>query len=178
MKRTPVSFQGRPFAFALVVAFVGLFAAFGAHWSWQVAHLIWDAIRIKSWVAVPATIQHVELRVVGRSRKRYDRVFANYTYEFAGARYQGSRISVPDGGSYMDNFHRPVYRELEKFRREGTRVRCYVNPNRPQESVLYPDLRWSAFVGMSIPAVAFTSIGLMALVSVWRARPWAKAAPT
>jgi hypothetical protein len=167
---------------ALLMAVAGTIAA---RMSWQTAA---KSDAMKSWVEVPATIRHVELKVDVRTdhgfhgrdqfrirTKRTNALIAAYEYEFGGLRYTGDRVSVHGNSNSGDNVSRflsDAHWELRQHRDLGMPFRCYVNPQRPGESVLYRELRWQMAAAYTLFATVFGAIGFGILTgvlfSVWR----------
>jgi hypothetical protein len=144
-----------------------------------------DAVR--SWVEVPATIERAELDVeVRRDRSYHGRdlrtrtrttyhLNAAYEYEFEGQRYTGNRVSVhgnDHNSSAGITFLVNAQRELERHRALGKPFRCFVNPRRPIESLLYRDPPWQVAAGYTLFATLFGAIGFGILSGVlattWR----------
>jgi hypothetical protein len=110
-------------------------------------------------------------------------VIAVYDYEFEGRGFTGNRLSVhgnSESGDNMSRFLNNAYWELRRHRDQRELFRCFVNPQRPSESVLYRDLRWGIVATYTLFATLFGAIGFGmltgVLVSTWqRLRP--RAAP-
>jgi hypothetical protein len=167
---------------ALLMAVVGTIAT---RMSWQTAA---KSDAMKSWVEVPATIRHVELKVDVRTdhgyhgrdqfrirTKRTYTLIAAYEYEFGGLRYTGDRVSVHGNSNTGDNVSRflsDAHWELRQHRDLGMPFRCYVNSQRPGESVLYRELRWQMAAAYTLFATVFGAIGFgilaAILASTWR----------
>lgn len=131
---------------AMVCAVVGVVAATKLRQS--MAEI--DAMR--SWVEVPAIIRHADLKITAshdrgpprtdsgpRLRRRFELLTA-YDYVYTGRRYSGNRLSVygnSETGDTMSRFLSNAYLELRRKRSSGEPFRCFVNPNRPSESILF-----------------------------------------
>jgi hypothetical protein len=161
---------------ALLFVAVGVVAA---SMSWHAAA---EADAMRSWVEVPATISRAELetsirhdrgyhgRDLPRTRARTTYLLtAQYEYKFDGQRFTGDRVSVHGnrhsngpGITFLVNSHRELKRHLD-LRQP---FRCFVNPQKPSESVLYRDIRWKMAAGYTLFATLFGSIGFGILTSV------------
>ena len=137
---------------------VGLFA------SWWSASLWAEYASMKHWVEVPAIIKTTELEEhSARKSTRYE-VFATYDYEYAKQRYSGSRVTLLSGLMNQGTFNRDAYKELKDHRVQQAPFRCYVNPNSPQESILYRDLPGFPLVQSTLLATVPGTIGMTLLV--------------
>ena len=137
---------------------VGLFA------SWWSASLWAEYASMKQWVEAPAIIKTTELEEhSARKSTRYE-VFATYDYEHAKQRYSGSRVTLLSGLMNQGTFNRDAYKELKDHRVQQAPFRCYVNPNSPQESILYRELPGFPLVQSTLLATVPGTIGMILLV--------------
>jgi len=69
-------------------------------------------------------------------------VAATYRYEFGEQQYTGHRVDIIGGSSSDHKLHLRRYKELAWHRDENIPFRAYVNPEHPEEAVLYcePDI--------------------------------------
>lgn len=166
---------------AVVCAVVGVVAATKLRQS--MAEI--DAMR--SWVEVPAIIRHADLKITAshdrgpprtdsgsRLRRRFELVTA-YDYVYTGRRHSGNRLSVygnSETGDTMSRFLSNAYLELRRKRISGEPFRCFVNPNRPSESILFRQLRWATSAAYALFATLFGALGFalstLILVVAWR----------
>ncbi len=157
--------------FALPFAAIGI--GVGAWMGWTViAHL-----KMRGWEEVPAKIVRADLKVnKGRKSTTYE-VTAAYVYEYGGRQYTGRRVSLY-GSDNIGSFHQDVYRQLSEYQKSGRPFRCYVDPERPAESVLYRDLQWEMIGFQSIFVLAFggAGFGLLAVGLLGRRKAQIEAA--
>ena len=129
----------------------------------------WNA---QVWEEVPCWIESTELK---RSRSKDSttyQVTANYRYEYGGREYQGEKVTFGGGSDNIGSFHQDAHRELKSYvlkkskRAERDRAndggkpfRCYVNPAKPDQAVLYRILRWPMQAFMAIFALTFPAVG-------------------
>lgn len=152
--------------FGLPFLLAGLFMS-GLYFS---AYLDW--LRAGSWVETPCWIDSAELKVSRDSDSTTYRTLAAYHYEFDGRTYQNDRVGFDKGGDNIGSFQKSVYQELkrhlpskpkgaERDLDKGTAkpFRCYVNPSKPSEAVLYRTLRWEMLSFMAIFALTFPAVG-------------------
>ena len=84
---------------------------------------------------------------------------AEYAYEYGGQKYNGSRVGLFSGSDNIGSFHQDAYRELSKYQKSGKPFRCYVNPDRPDQALLYRDLRWAMVAFQLLFVLVFGGIG-------------------
>ncbi|MGA2795944.1 MAG: DUF3592 domain-containing protein [Thermoguttaceae bacterium] len=137
--------------FALPFAAVGV--GFGAWMGWTViAHL-----KMRGWEEVPAKIVRADLKVNKGKTATYE-VSAQYTYQYGNKKYTGTRVSFY-GSDNIGSFHQDVYRKLSECRKSGKPFHCYVDPQRPDEAILFRDLRWEMLGFQSIFVLIFGGAG-------------------
>ena len=125
--------------------------------------------RMQSWQETPAKIVRAKLEAHSdpEGSTTYEAT-AEYTYQFGDRPYTGSRVSVQGGSDNFGSFQKDVYRQLSKHQRSGDPFRCYVNPAKPSEAVLFRDLRWEMIGVQTLFATAFGSAGFAVLTfGVW-----------
>lgn len=124
----------------------------------------------QKWVEMPAVIQTAKLERHESDDSTTYKAVATYTYELAGRQYTGDRVSLHSGSDNIGDFQRDAYTELKRHLDAGTPFRCYVNPNDPQESVLYRHLRWEMMLVFAVFAAVFGSVGVGMFVGAWAQR--------
>jgi hypothetical protein len=125
----------------------------------------WQA---RSWEETPCWIESAELKHSDES----SRATATYRYEYAGRAYHGDKVSFHGGSDNIGSFQSKAHREISRHapgksakaeRESGTNgrkpFRCYVNPAKPDEAVLYRTLRWEMQAFMAIFALTFPAVG-------------------
>jgi hypothetical protein len=119
---------------------------------------------MKSWVEVPAIIKTTNLENhSSHKHTRYD-VFATYDYEFNKQKYSGDRVTLLKGLMNEGTFNREAHDELKPHRVQQTPFHCYVNPEVPQESILYRNLPGFPLVMSTLLATIPGSIGMALLI--------------
>ena len=111
-----------------------------------------------------AHIVRAELKVVhGRKSSSYQTI-AEYTYEFGGRQYKGSRVGLSGGADNMGSFQQKAYAELSGYRKSGKPFRCFVNPSQPDQALLYRDLRWEMAALQMVFVLVFGGVGFGLLI--------------
>lgn len=135
--------------------------ASGAWFGCQLLGELGDHLRMKEWQEVPCRILGAAL-VVRRDSRRGDSycVQATYGYSFNGRNYTSRRVSIHTEADNLGDFQRDTYAELERCRLAETPFRCYVDPVRPAEAILFPRARWEVLAFRSMIVYIFVGCGL------------------
>lgn len=141
----------------------GLFAAIGAGVGCYLGTLLLAWHSMQGWVEVPARIEKAELVThSGEDGSTYS-LDVRYTYEYEGRSYTGTRAALHGGADNIGSYHQQKYGELEAYRGSEEPFRCYVNPARPSESVLFRDPRWELMIFLGVFVFVFGGAGLAAI---------------
>ena len=147
--------------FALPFAAIGVGAAIWMGWT-VIAHL-----KMRNWEEVPAKIVRADLKVKQGKSSTYEAT-AEYVYRYGKEKYTGRRVSLYGGTDNVGSFQQDIYRQLSEYQKSGRPFRCYVDPLRPADAILYRDLRWEMIGFQSIFAIAFGGAGLALLAGCLR----------
>ncbi len=124
-------------------------------------------MEVLGWEEVPATIHSVELiENVGDDSVTY-RVEAFYEYRYLGETYQSDRVSLTATSDNIGSFHEDVYRELARYRESGDDFRCFVDPDKPSEAILYRNLRWGLLGLELVFALVFGGVGFGLIIGAF-----------
>ena len=128
----------------------------------------WDA---RGWEEVPCWIEMAEMETSSGESTTYEAT-ANYRYEYGGRVFHGDRVSFQGGADNIGDFQQDAHRELSRYAASAVKgaehdpaaegreaFRCYVNPDDPEESVLYRTLRWPMQAFFAIFALTFPAVG-------------------
>ncbi len=148
------------------------FLGAGLFMSWLYFSSYSDWWRARSWEEVPCWIESAKLKSSSDSDSTTYQAQATYRYEFEGREYHGDRVTFHKGSDNVGDFHQKAHRELKQYvvkkaKRAEARgdgkdpkpFRCYVNPDKPGESVLYRDIRWQMLAFLAIFALTFPAVG-------------------
>ena len=163
MKRPQVNKSGPGclILFALPFAGVGLFMAGLVLWN------VGEALAMRSWHAVPATItdlalEHHQDNEGGSTAS----VRAAYTYVWEGQTYHGDRVAIATGSDNIGSYWPELYQRLDQERRrpvgietESGGARCWVNPKAPEQAVLDRSLRWGLLGFKALFGMVFGGFG-------------------
>lgn len=155
------------------IALFGLpFLAAGLFVGWWYFAGLADWWRAQGWQETACRIESAELKASrGKNRSSY-KATATYQYEIGGRVYHGDRVALNSDADNLSDFHQQAHRELARYlepRRGGAarglrqdtgkRFRCYVNPTKPSEAVLYRQFRWQPQAFLAVFALTFPAVG-------------------
>jgi len=156
---------------ALACSAVGVGTACWTAWT------LWRSARARSWIETPARV--LEARLVRGSEETL-RAEATYEYEFGGHRYRSTRVSFYAGSDNIGSFQQDVYEELSRYAppkarngrearsaafgveprtHDGPLFRCYVDPDHPDQAVLYPSPRIEMVLFQTTFVLVFGGLG-------------------
>ena len=150
--------------------FGGAFFTAGMFVTWLYFSGIITWWQVRSWVETPCRIESVKVR----SHDESTETTASYRYVYEGRSYTGDRVSTGRGGDNVGNFQHRAARELKAHvapkattaeAGEALQFRCFVNPARPEQAVLYREFRWGLQAMMAAFPLTFPVVGLGVLVA-------------
>ncbi len=102
----------------------------------------WITIRSYWWVFHPCTIQEAHLEVVEKVWSGLDKKLpqAQYSWEWQGKVYHGDSVTFHSFREQWGWFSNDTVVTLSAVAGQPDGYRCWVNPDRPEEAVLYRDL--------------------------------------
>lgn len=137
-----------------------LLAGLGIAFFWYLPTLgnWWSA---RNWEEVPCWIEHAELKSSRSSKGGTTyRTEARYRYRYAGRTYFSEEVGLMGGSDNIGTFQTQAHAELQAHAARKQPFRCYVNPHKPEQAVLYRDLRWGLLLLTSLFPTLFPLAGL------------------
>jgi hypothetical protein len=113
---------------------------------------------VQSWSEVGAELTHAKLEVTYNDGATY-RATARYRYEFNGQVYTSDQVGFSKGSDNVGSWQQQKGNTLENRYRNGNGITAYVNPNKPSEAYLYPELRWQLLAFKLVFVVVFGGVG-------------------
>ncbi len=151
-----------PFAAVGVGVSAWLFSTVAGHWKMQ------------RWQETPAKIVWAKLESHSDNDGTTYRATAEYAYQFGGRQYTGHQVSISGGSDNIGSYQQNVHRQLSGYRASGRSFRCYVNPERPAEAILFRDLRYEMVAFQALFATSFGAVGFglltFAVLNFFKAR--------
>lgn len=146
-----------PFGLIFLLAGLGVgFFYFGILSRWY---------EVRDWVEVPCFIESTDLERKTSEKSEMHVVRAAYRYEYEGRFYKGEGVALSDQADSFGDYQQRVFSILDEHRREGRPFRCYVNPDAPEEAVIFRQARWPILLFMSIFPLVFPLVGGLVSVS-------------
>ncbi len=140
------------------------FAAGGLFATGMIFHSLNRWVDVQTWQETPAHLLTVE---TNGSDDESLSTEATYEYEWNGQQYRGDQVSIHSGSDNIGSFQIRVANELHDHHKSGKPFRCFVNPDRPSESILYRDLRWELLSGFSVFGTLFATIGFSLIAAAF-----------
>ena len=135
------------------------FAGVGVGMGVWLATMVVGDLRTQHWVEVPATILQAKLETSHGSKLTAYKATARYEYQYQGRRYTSDCVSFSAGSDNIGSFQQDVHRQLSEHQQAGKPFRCYVNPDRPEQAILYRDLRREMIGFQTIFELVFGGVG-------------------
>ena len=151
--RQPASGETFLIPFGLIFLMAGL----GVGWFYYSILSRWYEVR--DWKEVPCFIESTDLERKTSKNSEMHVVRAAYRYEYEGRFYKGDGVSLSDQADSFGDYQQRVFSILDEHRREGRPFRCYVNPDVPEEAVIFREARWTILLFMSVFPLVFPLVG-------------------
>ena len=129
------------------------------------AIFIWGVIasvnvwRAQDWSMVDAEMVNLEQVSSTDDGSTTYGVKGSYRYRFNGNDYQSNQVTFYSGTDNIGDYQQQLYRNLQRASNQQ-RLKAYVNPESPQESVLDRTMRWGMLGFYSIFLLVFGGVGL------------------
>lgn len=140
------------------------FVGFGCFMSFQALSTTVSYFDVQSWVETPAYIEAVNSGGVD----------IRYRYQYSSLEYTSTRLGVNDTKVNGDPGYDGKEKLLKKHAREGTVYRCYVDPDSPENSVVFRHFRWKQFLFMIPFSLVFLGVGLAVMYGALRSSSFKK----
>lgn len=141
------------------------FIAVGLFMLCLLVHLFFNYFCMRFWEKTDARILHVKQIVMQDSDAASYGIDGKYEYTFNGKIYYGSRISLHGDGDNISDYQKEKCRFLADRLKKNMPVDCYVNPRKPEEAILFRELRPQLVILKSGVVLAFTGGGLLMMFS-------------
>jgi len=127
----------------------------------------WSA---RGWEEVPCWIETTDLKTTrGSKGGSTQQVTATYRYEYAGRTYHSDEVSFYGGSDNIGDFQQRAHAQIRAHAGQERAFCCYVNPARPEQAVLFRDLRWGLLLLLSVFPLVFPLVGFGVSIGGWRA---------
>jgi hypothetical protein len=156
--------KGKIFPLLFALPFFGV----GVWMAYSIGSNVFQAANMKRWVPVEATLQRAGYeRHSGDDADTYE-AYAQYTFEFDGRRYTGTRVTISAGADNIGDYQADLGTQLSQAMGRGEAVTVYVNPQNPSASIIDRSIRWGLVGFKSIFLFVFGGVGLGLIIFVLR----------
>ena len=139
------------------------FFAVGVFFSNMTLMMILEYNAMQSWPKADATILSSKIQESGDEGSK--NLTATYEYTFSGTTYRGDRVGLVADADNFSSFHEEKFKLLDAHRSSGETFPCFVNPNKPSESILFPEIRLSILVFELMFSFVFGGAGLLMFIA-------------
>ena len=152
----------------LLLLFALPFFGVGVWMAYSIGSNLFDATKMKQWVAVQASLQRAGYeRHSGDDSDTYE-AYAQYTYEFGGRVYSGTRVAIAGGADNIGDYQTDLGNRLSQAMGRGETVTVYVSPENPSDSIVDRSVRLGLMGFKSIFLFVFGGFGLGLIIFVLR----------
>ncbi|MDZ4406136.1 DUF3592 domain-containing protein [Prosthecobacter sp.] len=129
----------------------------------------WSA---RGWEEVPCWIENAEMKATRGSKGGTTyKTEASYRYQYHGRTYHSEEVSLSGGSDNIGDFQERAHAQIRAFEGKDRPFRCYVNPAKPEQAVLFRELRWGLMLMMSVFPMVFPLAGFAVSIGAgWEAR--------
>ncbi|UTA48107.1 DUF3592 domain-containing protein [Simiduia sp. 21SJ11W-1] len=124
--------------------------------------------QMQSWQPVSAEVLSANTRVSRGDDSTTYEAQARYRYVYQGGQYESARVGIMSGADNIGRWQQARGAELKRALQNKRAITVYVNPNEPQEAVVYRELRWGMLAFKSIFVVVFGGVGIGLIWLAWR----------
>lgn len=142
------------------IVFFGIFAAFAVGFFWfKTLPMLTTWYQAQSWQPVLAIITDADLKVSHGDDSTTYKVTANYHYNYQRKNYTGNKVSLSKGFDNIGSYHQDMRSYLQSLKNKRQPVTVWVNPEKPEESIIDRKMRWGLLLFESVFFVLFGLIG-------------------
>ena len=157
--------KGRIFLILFALPFFGV----GAWMAWSIGSTLYDAAQMKHWVPVQAKLLEAGYHTHSGDDSDTYEAYARYSYTYRGRSWSGDRVTIGSGADNIGDYQQDTGRRLAAALSRGETITVYVDPERPQHSVIDRDIRWGMIGFRAIFVVVFGGAGLGLMIWAIRA---------
>ena len=155
--------KGKIILFLFALPFFGV----GVWMTWSIGSTLADTWQMRDWVPVDAQLTNAGYTTHSGDDSDTYEAYAEYTYDFRGQRYGGSRVAIAGGADNIGDYQQDLGRALAAALSDGAPVTVFVNPDDPAEAIYDRSIRWGLIGFKSIFMLVFGGVGLGLLIYVF-----------
>ena len=157
--------KGRIIGTLFALPFFGV----GVWMLWSVGSSMVEVWDMRSWQPTPAHLTSAGYTTNSGDDSNTYEAYAEYRYQYFGQTFSGDRVGIGSGSDNIGDYQQDTGRRLSNAHSRSEPITIWVNPDRPNESIIDPTLRWGLLGFKSIFIFVFGGVGLGLLIAVWRA---------
>lgn len=115
--------------------------------------------KANSWAAVQARVLEAELEKNYSSDSTTYKATGRFEYEYAGKRYESTRVSFQTGADNIGDYHEKLANRLKAAQNSNRSITVYVDPDAPSEAVFDREVRWGMTAFMGVFGLVFALVG-------------------
>ena len=155
--------KGKLFLFLFALPFFGV----GVWMGYAIGDHLLDARAMSSWQPVDATLSAAGYRTHSGDDSDTYEAYGQYTYSWAGQRYNHDRVAIAEGADNIGDYQRNLGRRLSNAMGRGESITAYVDPKNPSDAVIDRELRWGLLAFKAIFLLVFGGVGLGLMIWVF-----------
>jgi hypothetical protein len=156
--------KGKIFTLLFALPFFGV----GVWMAYSISTNLIDAAKMRQWEPTQASLQRAGYeRHSGDDADTYE-AYAQYTYDFGGQRYTGTRVAIAGGADNIGDYQTDLGNRLSQIMSRGETVTVYVNRDNPMMAIVDRSVRWGLIGFKSIFLFVFGGVGLGLIIFVLR----------
>lgn len=125
-------------------------------------HTWWSA---RGWEQVPCWIESADMSSSHSSKGGTTyKTKARFRYKYDGREHHSEEVGLMGGSDNIGTFQQDAFAQIRPYQGLEKPFRCFVNPDRPQQAVLFRDLRWGLLLLMSLFPMIFPLAGCLVAV--------------
>jgi len=156
--------KGKIFSLLFALPFFGV----GVWMAYSISGNLIDATKMRQWEPTQATLQRAGYESHSGDDAYTYEAYAQYTYDFGGQRYTGTRVAISGGADNIGDYQTDLGNRLSQTMSRGDTVTVYVNPDDPAMAIIDRSVRWGLMGFKSIFLFVFGGVGLGLIIFVLR----------
>lgn len=161
--------MGQKFKALGLMLFGAAFLAVGVFMGRRSVNTLLEAEAMRGWTRAPAAVLACNLESHRGSKGGYTyKTTATYRYAVNGVTNVGRRVSLHSGADNVGSFQQRTYAMLSRCRKNKQTTVCWVNPQRPDDAILFRKPRLELLLMLQLFVLVFGGAGAaIVMAGVW-----------
>lgn len=134
------------------ILYLGLFSGY------EIGKGVFDYIQMRSWSEVQTLILSTHLE-----GNKSQKVITKYHYNWEGNNYTSTTIGIKTMSDNIESYHKKLHQKLNDAQVQKKFISAWINPLKPNESVLDRNLHWELICIKLLHLLFFGGFGLIGL---------------